>query len=167
VTAGRVVFAVAAWLYLAGVVTQVFLAGAGLFELTDWTAHTGLGWGLGTAPLLLLILAFLARPERTTILLTIGLTVAAIVQPELAAARHDDPIIAAFHPVNALLVFWLAWLIARRSIIPLAGSWRGGRGRTAATPSDGSASAEPAPAGRAPNAPQTTSSAAHPVPRGD
>jgi hypothetical protein len=119
VTAGRVAFAAAAGLYLIGVVVQVFLAGAGLFKLTDWTAHTGLGWTLGSAPLLLLIVAFLARPGRTTILLTAALTAAAIVQPELATARYDAPVIAALHPVNALLVFWLAWLVARRAAVLL------------------------------------------------
>jgi hypothetical protein len=111
----RVVFAAAAWLYLAGIVVQVFLAGAGLFELTDWTLHAGLGWGLGSAPVLLLVLAFAARLERRAVWLTLGLTVAALLQPELAAARRDAPVVAAFHPVNALLVFWLAWLVARRS----------------------------------------------------
>lgn len=108
-------FAVAAWLYLAGIVMQVFFAGASLFELTDWSIHTGLGWGLGSAPLLLLVLAFLARVDRRTVLFTVGLTVAALIQPELAVARHTSPVLAALHPVNALLVFWLAWIVARRS----------------------------------------------------
>jgi hypothetical protein len=112
----RTSFAAAAWLYFAGVVTQVFFAGAGLFELTDWTVHTALGWILGSAPLLLLVLALVARVDRRTAWLTAALAVAALVQPELAAARDDSPVVAAFHPVNALLVFWLAWVLARRSI---------------------------------------------------
>jgi hypothetical protein len=131
VTLWRILFAAAAWLYLAGVVTQVFLAGAGLFKLTDWTAHTQLGWGLGSAPLLLLALSLLARPGRGTILLTAALAMAAMVQPELAAARHEAPVIAALHPVNALLVFWLTWLVARRSAVPLIQVWRRTEGRIA------------------------------------
>jgi hypothetical protein len=112
----RIVFATAAWLFLAGVITQVFLAGASLFGLTDWTTHRGLGWTLGPAPILLLVLALLARVGRRTVLLTIGLAVATVIQPELALARDTDPVVAAFHPVNALVVFWLAWVVARRSL---------------------------------------------------
>lgn len=111
----RIVFAAAAWVYLAGVVIQVFLAGASLFELTDWTVHASLGWGLGSAPIILLVLALGARIDRRTAWLTAGLTIAALAQPELAAARHDSPVLAAFHPVNALLVFWLAWVVASRA----------------------------------------------------
>lgn len=111
----RIGFAAAAWLYLAGVVVQVFFAGASLFELTDWTAHSGLGWLLGSLPILLLVLALASRVDRRTVWLTIGLTVAAFIQPELAAARDEAPVVAALHPVNAMLVFWLAWTVARRS----------------------------------------------------
>ena len=111
----RAAFAAGAWLYLAGVVIQVFFAGASLFELTDWTAHTELGWTLGSVPVLLLVLALGARVDGRTAWLTAGLTVAALVQPELAAVRQEAPVVAAFHPVNAMLVFWLAWSVARRS----------------------------------------------------
>jgi hypothetical protein len=131
VTLSRILFAAAAWSYLAGVVTQVFLAGAGLFELTDWTAHTQLGWSLASAPLILLALSLVARSGRGTILLTAALVLAAMIQPELAAARHEAPVIAALHPVNALLVFWLTWLVARRSAGPLIEVWRRSEGRTA------------------------------------
>lgn len=112
----RIAFAVAAWLLLAGVVLQVFLAGLGLFKLSDWRLHADFGWALGSAPILLLVLALVARLERRTVWLTAGLTLAAVLQPELAAARHTAPLVAAFHPLNALIVFWLAWLVARRSI---------------------------------------------------
>lgn len=117
-TRRQVVFAAAAWLFCGGIVFQVFLAGASLFGMTDWTLHIGLGWTLGSLPILLLLLAIIARSDRSTVLLTAGLAVAAILQPELAAARDDAPIVAAFHPVNALLVFWLAWSVARRSSRP-------------------------------------------------
>lgn len=109
-------FAVGAWFLLAGVIVQALFAGMGLFELTDWTNHRGLGWGLSLVSLLLPPLALASGVRRGTLGLALLLTVAAIVQPELALARLENPVVAALHPVNALLVFWLAWLSARASL---------------------------------------------------
>jgi hypothetical protein len=113
----RWAFAVASWVFLGAVLVQVFLAGAGLFKLTDFTLHAGFGWLLSAMPILLAVLAFLARVDRRTTPLTVALLVIALIQPELAAVRHDYPVVAALHPVNALLLFWLAWLVARRSTV--------------------------------------------------
>lgn len=115
-TGSRVLFAGAALTYVIGIVIQVLLAGAAVFKMTDFTSHAGLGWMLGSAGLLLIPLAIVARAGGRTVLLTVGLALDAVLQPELAAARHDSPVIAAFHPVNALFVFWLAVLVARRAI---------------------------------------------------
>jgi mercuric ion transport protein len=120
VTGTRIVFALIAWLFLSGVILQVLLAGAALFELTNWQAHMGFGWMLGSVPILMLIVAAVGRFERRLFLPTTALTIVAAIQPELAAARDDAPLVAAFHPLNAMLVFWLGWTVARRSIERLA-----------------------------------------------
>lgn len=112
----RRIFAVASWVFLGAVLVQVFLAGAGLFKLADFTLHTDFGWLLSAMPIVLVVLARMARVDRRTTQLTVALLAVAVIQPELAAARHDYPVVAALHPVNALLLFWLAWLVARRSI---------------------------------------------------
>lgn len=112
----RRIFAVASWVFLGAVLVQVFLAGAGLFKLTDFTLHTDFGWLLSAMPIVLVVLARMARVDRRTTQLTVALLAVAVIQPELAAARHDYPVVAALHPVNALLLFWLAWLVARRSV---------------------------------------------------
>jgi mercuric ion transport protein len=110
-------FATAACVFLGGVVLQVFLAGLGAFKLSDWTAHAGFGWLLASAPLFVLLpLVFVARADTRTRWLTLLLTVAAAFQPELAGARATNPVLAAVHPVNALLIFWLALQIARSAI---------------------------------------------------
>lgn len=118
----RHAFAVAAWLFVLGVVIQVFLAGAAIFEVTDFIPHGYLGWLLPLVPVLLLALALMARAGRRTALMSIALVVVTAIQPELAAARDRDPLLAAFHPANALLIFWLAWTVARRSTEMLRGS---------------------------------------------
>jgi hypothetical protein len=115
VTARRAAFAASAWLYAIGVIVQVFLAGAALFELTDWSVHTDLGWGLGSAPLIVLVLALVARADRRTVWLVVALLVLGFIQPALAEAREMAPVVAAVHPVNALVLFWLAVVVARRS----------------------------------------------------
>jgi hypothetical protein len=41
----------------------------------------------------------------------VALLVVQFIQPILALARHDAPVVAAFHPVLALVIFWLALTI--------------------------------------------------------
>ena len=115
-TARRALFAATAWLFLVGVVAQVTLAGTALFELSDWTMHTELGWGLPLVAIVVLACALIARLDRRTLWVTLALALSAIVQPSLAEARSVAPLVAALHPVNALLVFWLAVLVARRAL---------------------------------------------------
>jgi hypothetical protein len=116
VSGWRWLLAAAAVAYVAGILIQVLLAGAALFEMIDFVPHGLLGWGLGSAPLLLIPLAVLARGGRGTILLTVALALDAMLQPELAAARDGMPLVAAFHPLNAMLIFSLAVLVARRAV---------------------------------------------------
>jgi hypothetical protein len=113
--ARRVGFATACWLFLLAIVIQVFLAGAGLFKLTDFTAHGSLGWSLPLGALLLPILAVVAEVDRRTVSLALAIAVLTFIQPELAAARDTTPGIAAFHPLNAILIFWLSWTVSRRA----------------------------------------------------
>jgi hypothetical protein len=112
----RWLFAAAAVAYAAGIAIQVLLAGAALFEMIDFVPHYQLGWGLSSAPLLLIPPAILARAGRGTILLTVALAFDAVLQPELAAARDTMPVVAAVHPLNAMLLFSLAVLVARRAV---------------------------------------------------
>jgi hypothetical protein len=116
VSGWRWLFAAAAVAYVAGILIQVLLAGAALFEMIDFVPHYQLGWGLSSAPLLLIPPAILARAGRGTILLTVALALDALLQPELAAARDAMPLVAAFHPLNAMLLFSLAVLVARRAV---------------------------------------------------
>lgn len=109
------VFAAVAWLYLGGIVVQVVVAGASLFGDLDWTYHEEIGWGLGTGVLLILVAGLAARPDRTTVALLVALAVSGILQPELAEARSVAPFVAALHPVNAMVLAWLAWRVARRA----------------------------------------------------
>jgi hypothetical protein len=110
----RYAYAALAWAFVAGIVLQVFYAGLGLFmKPENFDLHVNFGWLLHLGPLPILVAAALARAGRTQILKTAALAVTFFFVPILAAIRADAPLAAAFHPVGALLGFWLATVVAR------------------------------------------------------
>ena len=116
VSSARYVYLALVWLYVAGILVQVFLAGMGLFGVQrDFAPHVGLGWLLHLVPVLLLIAAAVARVGSRLIWWNVALLVVQFVQPIFALARKDSPVVAAFHPVLALVVFWLAVTIGLKA----------------------------------------------------
>ena len=114
VRGARYAFLALAWAFVAGVVLQVFFIGLGLFAGSEnLELHVTLGWILHLFPILILIAAALARAGRTRILQATALAVTVFIVPLLAAYRADSTLVAAFHPVGALLAFWLAIVVAR------------------------------------------------------
>lgn len=111
----RIGFAALAWLYLALVAFQVFLAGAGVFGATNFEPHIGLGYFVAFFGPLILLIAAAAASARGIVGLTATLLLLGIVQSILPWMRTDAPFLAALHPVNALLIAWLALTIARRA----------------------------------------------------
>jgi hypothetical protein len=110
----RYAYAALAWAFVAGVVVQVFFIGLALFAGSEnMTLHVSLGWILHLAPILILAAAALARAGRQQILLAAALAVTVFIVPILALFRDSAPVVAALHPVGALLAFWLAILVAR------------------------------------------------------
>ena len=114
VRGARYAYAVLAWAFVAGVVVQVFLIGLALFAGSENLAlHVSLGWILHLMPILLVAAAALARAGRQQILIAAALAVTVFIVPILALLRDSAPVVAALHPVGALLSFWLAILVAR------------------------------------------------------
>jgi hypothetical protein len=129
----RYLFAAVAVLFVVGVVVQVFLAGVGLFGAGDMAGHVEFGYLLSIVPLLPVLLAWPARAGRRTVALCAGTLVAAQVQTFLPLLRDGAPLVAALHPVNALLVFGLGFMVARRGL--MLGRMSGGRqARVSAAP---------------------------------
>jgi hypothetical protein len=133
----RFVYPILAWAFVAGVVLQVFFIGLGLFDGSEYRQlHADFGWTiLHLAPLAILVAAPVARAGRTRILQAAALAIAIWIVPILAAVRADLPLVAAFHPVAALLAFALAIVVARgaTSLVgsteagpsPTRGEWAG------------------------------------------
>lgn len=116
VRAFRIAFAVVAWLFLAALVVQVFFAGLMLFgEPGGRGLHVDTGWILHTAVILVPVAAGLARVGARAIWLTVALALVTVAQPYIALLR-ETPVVAALHPVNAILMTVLALIVARDAL---------------------------------------------------
>jgi len=105
-------------LFALGVLLQAFLAGAAMAQLggsDDFAAHREFGYtGMGILALLILIAAGLGRADRVQIWGSVALFVDYVIQTLLPNFRESSPLVAALHPVNAILLFGLAaWLFVR------------------------------------------------------
>ena len=112
----RYIYVGAAWLWLAGVIVLIFIAGMALFvDKAYWELHQELGYS-SVLPGLLLILAGLVGwiPRRLTAWL-VTVLVLHTVHTALPTFREDLPLLAAVHPVTATLLVWVSLLHARRA----------------------------------------------------
>lgn len=110
----RIINLIIAWLFPVAILVQVLFVGLSLFTSQPyWDAHVTLGHSIGILPILLVILGYLGRLPRRTIILTWLALGTYLVQAEVfAVIRADAPLLAAFHPVLALVLFALALLNA-------------------------------------------------------
>ena len=104
-----------AWLYVAVLVIQVFLAGLAVFaDPAMFTTHVAFGQVVvGLLTLLLPIAAWLGRTPfvRTSV----GILLFYVLQTALPEVRASYPVVAALHPVLALGLFWLAVRLAMQA----------------------------------------------------
>ena len=129
----RYVHLVLAWAFVIGLVVQVFFIGLGLFAGSQNMAlHVTFGWILHLVPVLILIVAALARAGRRRILQALALAVTVFMLPILPMLRSDLPAAAALHPVAALLAFWLAIVVARDAGTLMRSDGPGAEGRATA-----------------------------------
>ena len=117
----RYIYSVAAWLFLAGVVVQVFLAGMVVVaQQMGWNNHIGLGHTLAGPLLIMLVTMYLGRLPGLEKRLTWVLFGAYILQADvLIFLRTQAPVLSALHPVLALADFALVLALVRRAL-PLA-----------------------------------------------
>ncbi len=113
----RMLYLIVAWLFPVAILFQVFLVGLSLFTAQPyWDAHMGLGHTIVFLPALLVLLAYLGQippPAKALTWLSLGIC---LIQTEVfALIRTVVPILAALHPVLALVLFALAMTIAWRA----------------------------------------------------
>ncbi|HEY8439314.1 MAG TPA: DUF6220 domain-containing protein [Candidatus Limnocylindrales bacterium] len=113
------IHALAAIVFVAAIVIQIFLAGAALAALGgsgDFGTHVEFGYlGLSISGLVLLVTALLARLPRSEIGFAALIFVLYIVQTILPNLRSSASVVAALHPLNAAFLFALAAWYARRA----------------------------------------------------
>ena len=115
--AGQATYLVLAWLFLAAVITQFFLAGLGVFGAKTFEPHKDFAGAFHLLALLLLLLAIFVRRNRTDIVLTVVLFVIVTVQFSLPNAVDDAPGVAALHVVNALFIWIVGYHLAMRALV--------------------------------------------------
>ena len=106
--------------FLVGLFLQLLFIGMGVFprkgDPSPFALHRNWGYILGDIAVVLFIVALIARPGWKTVLMAFIVGVLTfVVQPVLVDQRHGAPIVAAFHPVTALVIFWLTLVLIRRS----------------------------------------------------
>jgi hypothetical protein len=97
----RLALPVAAALFVACAVIQVFLAGLGVFDdPRAFITHREFGYTFGWLTLVVLVLGLVGGAPRRLIGLGVLLLVMFALQSVLIALRTDYPAVAALHPLN-------------------------------------------------------------------
>jgi hypothetical protein len=104
-----------AWLVVASLLVEFYLAGTALFGVATFQPHRLLGVITGVLILLLAILAPIAASTRRLVGQAVLLVLLTVVQLALPQLRVAAPAVAALHVVNAAVLLGLAATIARTS----------------------------------------------------
>lgn len=114
---GRTAYAIFSWLFVAGVLVQVFLAGLVVVaRRATWENHIGLGHALGLPLLIMLISMYVGRLPRRVKRMSWILFAVYVFQADVVIFLRDSmPFASALHPVLALVDFALGWSLARRA----------------------------------------------------
>jgi len=126
----RVLYIISAWLFALCILIQVFLAGMGVFDSATWfSVHVTFAHYFEFIAVLLLILALLGRFPRAIPLLSLLLIVQFALQYAFVQLSGQLGVIflAAFHPVNAVVMFWVTQHVARRAMAYVSSAKKQGK----------------------------------------
>ncbi|MHB9149425.1 MAG: DUF6220 domain-containing protein [Thermoleophilia bacterium] len=104
---GRYAFLALSVLFVLSVLEQAFLAGLGLFRSAGvWEIHVGIGHMVVFVPFAMLLVSWVFHLGRRSVQYAGLLLLGTVVQTSVfAALREAAPVLAAFHPVLAVLLF--------------------------------------------------------------
>ena len=110
----RQVHAAVAWLLVASILVQVWLAGTAIPQLGgngNFETHRNVGYGIGIIALALFLTALPSGLGRRRILQSLGILGLYVVQSSLPYMGLNA--IEALHPVNAIVMFVVSLVYAR------------------------------------------------------
>jgi len=100
--------------FLLAVAVQIFLAGLGVFSFGNgdraggdhaFSAHQGLGFAIGGAAILILVLAIVARAGKLAVWLAVALVVQTdLLQSLLDGLGGDSAVFGGLHALDGLLI---------------------------------------------------------------
>lgn len=115
----RSIYWVFAWLFVAGVTTQVFFAGMAVVAARmSWANHVGLGHFLALPLLIMLVTMYVGKlPGRMKRLTWLLFAVYILQADVLIFMRASVPVLSALHPVLALVDFAVGLTLARQATV--------------------------------------------------
>lgn len=118
---GKWSYTLFSWLFVVGVLAQVFLAGLVVVARTStWENHVNLGHTLGLPLILMLISMYVGGLPKRRKTLTWLLFAGYLFQADFVIFLRDSvPVASALHPVMALINFALGWEVAPKSVANL------------------------------------------------
>ncbi|MBA2444100.1 MAG: hypothetical protein H0V49_02050 [Nocardioidaceae bacterium] len=117
-------YVVLAWAVVVGLVAQVFLIGLALLaaDASGISLHRNIGWIVHLLPIAVLVFAWFSRASRGHWMWALASAVVVFLVPIFVLMRDSVPVLAALHPVAALLAFPLSLVVALNSLRALRGA---------------------------------------------
>lgn len=110
----RYLYVAGAWFNLVTILFVIFAAGLMLFvSATHRETHMNAGWGSDLPILFLILTGLLGWIPRNVVAWLVAVIVVHTIQIMLPGLRADLPILAAFHPLNAMVLAVVSWMHAR------------------------------------------------------
>lgn len=117
----RYIFIILSWVFVICVVAQVFIAGLATFlDPSNWRTHTNFIHIFEFLPVIMFLLSFPVRLPKTIRWQSLGLF--GLIFLQYATAHLGSVwVLAALHPVIALVLFWGSISVAKKSIATIRG----------------------------------------------
>lgn len=104
---GCMAYRILAWVFLVCIIIQVFLAGLATFgDPSNWQAHSLFVKTFAWVPLVMFLFTFIGGIHGFGRFLSLALFLLVILQFLTVQVFASDLVIAALHPILAVLLFW-------------------------------------------------------------
>ncbi|WP_442600543.1 DUF6220 domain-containing protein [Paenibacillus sp. KN14-4R] len=104
---GRLIYKGLAWIFLICIVVQVFIAGIATFsDPANWALHRTFAKIFALVPLVMFLLTFVGGIKGNDRWISLGLFLLMVFQFLTIQVFSSVTVLASFHPVIAMLLFW-------------------------------------------------------------